>query len=90
MSSSLALRRQYRLRRRGAPRGAVRRSSTAAKIPEVIQAFSCADLWKSFSNISRKDRSEISECGNLLFLVRAPSRRFLKLGVFKLKLFRHV
>lgn len=37
-----------------------------------------------------KDRSEISECGNRLFLVCARSHRFLKLHVFKLKLFRHV
>lgn len=48
------------------------------KNSEVIHLSSSADVWKSFNSISHKDRSEISECGNLLFLASAQSRCFLK------------
>lgn len=56
------------------------------KLLRFAPVLTCRNLFTEF----HKDRSEISECGNLLFLVRARSHRFLKLQLFKLKLFRHV
>lgn len=56
------------------------------KLLRFAPVLTCRNLLTEF----HKDRSEISECGNLLFLVCAQSHRFLKLHVFKLKLFRHV
>lgn len=56
------------------------------KLLRFAPVLTCRNLFTEF----HKDRSEIGECGNLLFLVCARSHRFLKLHVFKLKLFRHV
>lgn len=56
------------------------------KLLRFALVLTCRNLLKEF----HKDRSEIGECGNRLFLVCARSHRFLKLHVFKLKLFHHV
>lgn len=89
------LRRRYCVRRRlgrrhtcGAAQPATRFRSTQQRdeLLRFAPVLTCGNLFTEF----HKDRSEISECGNLLFLVCARSHRFLKLHVFKLKLFRHV
>lgn len=50
---------------------------------ESLRLCSVLMYKKSVNCISRKDRSEITECGNLLFLVCARSHHFLKLNIFK-------